>query len=465
MYNLIDQDGLKSTENLGMKYSSYLDEKDFNEMILEGRTEDEYLEDYCMIVDYALLRGLEKKNINFYTEKHHILPRCMEGEDSDYNYVLLTFLEHLIIHILLYRIYPENTRIATAAVCMTNSTSRSDLNNKLKQQVLDNLLNVLNELRIAFRSNFKKSVVCFDKDFNVAKVYEFQSDVVLDGFQNSKVSNVISGKRKITGGYYWDYLSNFEKNHSHKLVEYYNKLDKGYTPNISPIKIERRIICLDENNNILKIYKNINSTRSDGFDPKLISAALSLKKQKSSGGYYWKFYRDFEDSAKIEEYYKNNITTPELSPIKIESRIVCLNIIYKIVKIYDFKEHTISDGFDVSSVSNALKIHNMYGGYYWRSFSEYIIYHNDEVEEYYNNSNKIDVHKLSWNYVCLDDDRNIIKVYDNDSLRSENIYKRNITESIKSNSKFKGYIWMNINDVINLIPDKLEEYYKQQEQK
>lgn len=381
MYNLIDQDGLKSTENLGMKYSSYLDEKDFNEMILEGRTEDEYLEDYCMIVDYALLRGLEKKNINFYTEKHHILPRCMEGEDSDYNYVLLTFLEHLIIHILLYRIYPENTRIATAAVCMTNSTSRSDLNNKLKQQVLDNLLNVLNELRIAFRSNFKKSVVCFDKDFNVAKVYEFQSDVVLDGFQNSKVSNVISGKRKITGGY------------------------------------------------------------------------------------YWKFYRDFEDSAKIEEYYKNNITTPELSPIKIESRIVCLNIIYKIVKIYDFKEHTISDGFDVSSVSNALKIHNMYGGYYWRSFSEYIIYHNDEVEEYYNNSNKIDVHKLSWNYVCLDDDRNIIKVYDNDSLRSENIYKRNITESIKSNSKFKGYIWMNINDVINLIPDKLEEYYKQQEQK
>ena len=178
-----------------------------------------------------------------------------------------------------------------------------------------------------------------------------------------------------------------------------------------------------------------------------------------------KFYRDFEDSAKIEEYYKNNITTPKLSPIKIESRIVCLNIIYKIVKIYDFKEHTISDGFDVSSVSNALKIHNMYGGYYWRSFSEYIIYHNDEVEEYYNNSNKIDVHKLSWNYVCLDDDRNIIKVYDNDSLRSENIYKRNITESIKSNSKFKGYIWMNINDVINLIPDKLEEYYKQQEQK
>ena len=29
-------EGIKSTENPGMKYSSYLDEKDFNEMILDG---------------------------------------------------------------------------------------------------------------------------------------------------------------------------------------------------------------------------------------------------------------------------------------------------------------------------------------------------------------------------------------------------------------------------------------------
>ena len=91
------KNGIKSTKDLGMKYSSYLDEKDFNEMILEGRTEDKYLEDYCMIIDYVLLRGLKREKLDFYTEKHHILPRCMEGEDSDYNYVLLSALEHIIV--------------------------------------------------------------------------------------------------------------------------------------------------------------------------------------------------------------------------------------------------------------------------------------------------------------------------------------------------------------------------------
>lgn len=44
-------EGIKSIENPGMKYSSYLDEKDFNEMILDGRTEEEYLEDYCKLID------------------------------------------------------------------------------------------------------------------------------------------------------------------------------------------------------------------------------------------------------------------------------------------------------------------------------------------------------------------------------------------------------------------------------
>ena len=58
-------EGIKSTENPGMKYSSYLDEKDFNEMILDGRTEEEYLEDYCKLIDQALQRGLKRGKSNF----------------------------------------------------------------------------------------------------------------------------------------------------------------------------------------------------------------------------------------------------------------------------------------------------------------------------------------------------------------------------------------------------------------
>lgn len=40
-----------------------------------------------------------------YSEKHHIVPRCIGGDDSKSNIVILTAREHFIAHSLLYKIY------------------------------------------------------------------------------------------------------------------------------------------------------------------------------------------------------------------------------------------------------------------------------------------------------------------------------------------------------------------------
>lgn len=49
-----------------------------------------------------------------YTEKHHIIPKCMGGSDENSNLVKLTAREHYIAHKLLTKIYPNNVKLLNA---------------------------------------------------------------------------------------------------------------------------------------------------------------------------------------------------------------------------------------------------------------------------------------------------------------------------------------------------------------
>jgi hypothetical protein len=64
-----------------------------------------------------------KKYQGIYYEKHHIIPKCMGGNDSSENLVLLTAKEHYIVHILLCEIYPSNHKLMHAAWLMCNGYS------------------------------------------------------------------------------------------------------------------------------------------------------------------------------------------------------------------------------------------------------------------------------------------------------------------------------------------------------
>lgn len=69
---------------------------------------------YRQLITKGLERGLDKKKLDFYTERHHIIPRCMKGSDDDSNIVLLTAREHYIAHKLLIYIYPNNKNLVLA---------------------------------------------------------------------------------------------------------------------------------------------------------------------------------------------------------------------------------------------------------------------------------------------------------------------------------------------------------------
>lgn len=68
---------------------------------------------YQRIHDEIIVRAKNRKLIG-YGEKHHILPRCLGGDNSKENLVKLTAKEHWIIHLLLVEIFPAQPKLKLA---------------------------------------------------------------------------------------------------------------------------------------------------------------------------------------------------------------------------------------------------------------------------------------------------------------------------------------------------------------
>ena len=77
--------------------------------------------DYKKIYDSITHRGTTRPKPEQYTEKHHIIPRCMGGNDLQSNIVILTAREHYIAHWLLTKIYPDNWKLYFAFFQMVKS--------------------------------------------------------------------------------------------------------------------------------------------------------------------------------------------------------------------------------------------------------------------------------------------------------------------------------------------------------
>ena len=67
-----------------------------------------YLLCYNEIIKRSKPRGLNKKKLEGYFEKHHIIPRCMQGTNDKDNLVLLTAREHYLCHYLLWKANKDN---------------------------------------------------------------------------------------------------------------------------------------------------------------------------------------------------------------------------------------------------------------------------------------------------------------------------------------------------------------------
>jgi hypothetical protein len=88
-----------------------------------------YQKIYDQLIDRARIRLLE-----CYTESHHIVPRCIGGNDTNDNLVNLTPEEHYLAHQLLVKIYPSHHGLAQAAAMMANTRPTNKLYGWLRRR-------------------------------------------------------------------------------------------------------------------------------------------------------------------------------------------------------------------------------------------------------------------------------------------------------------------------------------------
>ena len=74
--------------------------------------------DYKGFYDRLISRA-QTRTLTEYCEIHHILPRCMGGEDNAENLVELTPEEHFVAHELLVKIYPNEDKLIFALLIMS----------------------------------------------------------------------------------------------------------------------------------------------------------------------------------------------------------------------------------------------------------------------------------------------------------------------------------------------------------
>lgn len=94
----------------------------------------DYQKIYNQIIDRA-----KSRTLICYKEKHHIIPKCMNGSDDKTNLAELTAKEHFICHELLIEIYPANSKLKGALWCMITAVSTSQQRYKPSARIYERI--------------------------------------------------------------------------------------------------------------------------------------------------------------------------------------------------------------------------------------------------------------------------------------------------------------------------------------
>jgi len=107
---------------------------------------------YLNIYNQLVFRSISRQ-LTEYSEKHHIIPKCMNGTNKSNNIVKLTAREHFLAHLLLVRIYPENIKLKFALKSMCT------LQNKYHngQRITNRLFGEFRELSKSLHTGMKRS--------------------------------------------------------------------------------------------------------------------------------------------------------------------------------------------------------------------------------------------------------------------------------------------------------------------
>ena len=383
----------------------------------------------------------------------------MGGTNENSNLVLLTPLEHLVAHILLFRQDENNLKYLYSVRCFLCGISLCDIHRKHLSSISD-LINLAAELR----EKLGISVVCYDDDLNIYRVYKKISDVVTDGFEQTTISRAAEGFYKKGYGYNWCYLDKFIDTYPEEFNTFIDS-----SSNLDVFRF-RRIICTDQiSNDVIAIFNRTSLAANIGFSEDGISSCINRPHEtRSSGGYRWYKYTDFinlfpEKLSQFETVHGSVLEydskyPPGFSPIIVDNRIVCLGKNKNILKAYRNAWDVNLDNIHDNSISPVLIGKRMCSaGYYWQKVGDFLKENpnltSEDVDRY------LDV-KLNQAVVVSDSYNNIIKIYKSAIEPSKDgIHVKYVSQALLGiRESYKGYYWSRLEDWRD--QNKLEEYIK-----
>lgn len=86
-----------------------LDQKEYNHRI-------KYRKLYIKLIERC--EYMTKEELSGYNERHHIIPKCMNGSDTEDNIIVVPVRYHIMLHILLTEIFPDDKKILLASSIM-----------------------------------------------------------------------------------------------------------------------------------------------------------------------------------------------------------------------------------------------------------------------------------------------------------------------------------------------------------
>lgn len=433
-------------------------ESDLERIILPGNSIEYYKNLYEDLINSCKIRGLEKIKLDFYTETHHILPRCLGGTDETSNLVLLTPLEHLVAHILLLRIDEDNLKHIHTVRCFL-CASRSDIHRGYLSTISDFI-----KLTAELREKVGVSVVCYDDDLNIYRVYKKISDVAVDNFEPSTISRAAEGFYKKGYGYNWCYLDKFMDIYPNEFNAFVDKLT-----NLDVFRF-RRVICTDKEQNVIAVFNRTSLAAKIGFSEDGISFCITRPNEiRTSGGYRWYKYTDFlklfpEKLSQFEMIHGSVLRyeskyPQDFSPIEVDNRIVCLGKNKKLLKAYRNAYDVNLDGIHDNSVSPVLMgKREVSAGYYWQKAEDFLRDNPNMTSDDINKYLDIELNQ----YVVVSDvlTNKIVKIYKNaiEPIKDK-LHTKYISHALLGiRDSFAGFYWTRLEDWEDI--DQLKEYYK-----
>lgn len=230
---------------------------------------------YQKIYDDICKRGQERElPEGTYSEKHHIVPKCMQGTNEKSNITKLTAREHFLVHLILsWKLYPENRKLSHALHSMIW------LKSELRYIPSGRIFEEINKEKSNLAKLWRKEMPMIGSDnhmFGKTHTLEFKkllSDIQKNSWtKERKEKHIIMLKTRIR-------KTGFKQNEDPVVRE--NRIKK----------LRKPVIQYDMNKNIVKEWISLAECKRNGFSASSISQVCKGIKS-SYKKFLWEFKKD-----------------------------------------------------------------------------------------------------------------------------------------------------------------------------